>query len=114
MARMSLALCYSEGRGVKRDYSEAMKWLLPSVGQENSDVQNSSDDYCRIEDYLESFSWYQLSAEQGNSDAQFLLGFWYQFGLDGVDRNLELAVNWYRKSAEQGNKLAVAALKRID
>ena len=35
-------------------------------------------------------------AEQGDSDAQFNLGLCY-FNGDGVEKDLEQAVNWFRK-----------------
>ena len=41
-------------------------------------------------------------AEQGDSDAQFNLGICY-FNGEGVEKDLEQAVNWFRKAAQQGS-----------
>lgn len=53
-------------------------------------------------DYTEAIKWCRKSAEQGYAASQFFLGYIYEFGSDGVDKNCTEAVYWYRKSAEQG------------
>ena len=42
-------------------------------------------------------------AEQGDAKAQVALGFRYNTGLFGVEKDLRKAVKWYRKAAEQGD-----------
>ena len=42
-------------------------------------------------------------AEQGDAEAQVDLGFRYNKGLFGVEKDLRKAVKWYRKAAEQGD-----------
>ena len=46
----------------------------------------------------------EQAALAGNADAQCSLGCIYDFGLEGVDKNYQEAVNWYRKAADQGHK----------
>jgi len=47
----------------------------------------------------------QKNAEQGDADAQFLLGFWYFGGVDGV-KDYAKAFEWFLKATEQGEKHA--------
>jgi TPR repeat protein len=42
-------------------------------------------------------------AAQGNSEAQYLTGWRYQFGDDGLPVDYENAAEWYRQAAEQGH-----------
>lgn len=49
-------------------------------------------------------------AEQGNAEAQFEIGALYNFGEDGIQKDLREAVKWYKKSADQGYALAQRAL----
>ncbi len=45
-------------------------------------------------------------AENNDSEAQFNLGLSYEYGNNGVEKNLIEAVKWYRKSANLGNAKA--------
>ncbi|MCD8307992.1 MAG: sel1 repeat family protein [Clostridia bacterium] len=52
-------------------------------------------------------------ADAGDAEAQFMLGFYYQFGIfDGCPDDSK-ALKWYRKSAEQGNTKAQERLGDI-
>ena len=42
------------------------------------------------------------AAEKGNAEAQFNLGLCYENG-EGIQKDLQAAVNWYRQAAEKGN-----------
>ncbi len=44
----------------------------------------------------------RAAAEQGDADAQFELGGWYDYGLEGVLQDDAQAVAWYREAADQG------------
>lgn len=50
------------------------------------------------------------TAEQGCADAQFTLGIMYEFGDDGVEKDVAKAISWYRKAADQGHEQAQCAL----
>ena len=60
--------------------------------------------------YIQAFALYKQSAEEGYHWAQYHLGALYQFG-NGVQQNLEEAVNWYQKAANQGNDNAKKAIQ---
>ena len=45
-------------------------------------------------------------AEQGDIEAQFKLAVAYDFGKNGVEQDIDLAIEWYTKAAEQGHIIA--------
>lgn len=50
---------------------------------------------------------FQKSAELGNANAQLDLGYYYEKGLLGLEKNDEIALQWYLKSAEQSHTIAL-------
>lgn len=61
------------------------------------------EDDGEISDKKEALKWYLKAAEQGDTDAQFILGGKFQFGLAGVDENINEALKWYLMAAQQGD-----------
>ncbi|HNX67553.1 MAG TPA: tetratricopeptide repeat protein [Bacteroidales bacterium] len=59
--------------------------------------------YLSESDMGNAFIWFQKSASQGNDIGQNGLGYLYQNGYGGVDRDTSKANNWFLKSAVQGN-----------
>ena len=53
-------------------------------------------------DNKEAIFWWRKAAEQGLAQSQFNLGWAYDHGGKGVERDSAQAVLWYRKAAEQG------------
>ena len=53
--------------------------------------------------------WYKQAAEQGNAQAQYQLGWMYEKG-EGIEKNIDKALEWYRKAATQGQKMPRSAL----
>lgn len=53
----------------------------------------------------ENYARCKQVAEQGDPIAQYFLGQMYRKG-EGVEKNLQNALNWYRKAAEQESRLA--------
>ncbi len=97
---------YYYGRGVTRDYSEAVKWYRMAADLGHVRAQyNLGNHYYKGEgvsqDYSEAVKWYRRAAEQGNSFAQNNLGDCFYHGR-GVVQDYSEAVRWYRKAVDQG------------
>lgn len=109
---------YYYGRGVTKDYVEAVKWYKKSAEQGHVEAQYSLG-FCYeygqgvTKDYAEAFKWYKKAAEQGYADAQYNLGYCYKHG-QGVKQNKTEAKKWYQKAAEQGDEHAKKALKELN
>jgi len=75
----NLGVCYHLGRGVPRDYKEAVKWFLLSAEQGHAKAQFNLGACYRNGQGVprnigEAVRWMRLSAEQGHTDAQHYLG----------------------------------------
>lgn len=78
-----------------------MAWLHPSYAQApNADT--SQDGYRAIErgDYLGALYFWRPCADAGDAEAQFMMGWFAQYGLD-IEQNYAEALRWYQKSADQ-------------
>ena len=53
-------------------------------------------------------------ANQGKAFASYRLGKLYLFGADGIERDVELAIQWLTKSAEDGNEYAKQLLDNME
>ena len=106
-AQFNLGFCYDDGRGVVKDYVEAVKWYRKGAGQNFAPAQFNLG-YCYangqgvVKDYVEAVKWYRKAAEQNYTPAQSNLGWCYDNG-QGVAKDYVEAVKWYRKAAEQGH-----------
>jgi TPR repeat protein len=78
VAQVCLGNCYFEGKGVKQDYKEAIKWWEKAAEQGFAIAQvylghcYAKGDGVK-QDYKEAIKWWKKAAEQGNSDAQTAL-----------------------------------------
>ena len=105
-AQIDLGVKYTNGQGVSKDFSEALKWFRKAseqghaVAQYNLGVMYENGQGVP-KNYSEAVKWYRKAAEQGYARAQNSLGFMYYCG-QGVPQDYLEAMNWYRKSAEQG------------
>ena len=109
-AQNDLGKAYYEGKGVEKNFTEAVKWYKKAAYQGNAKAQEGLaicyDNGNGVEEDLkEAVKWYTRAAEQGNADAQNDLGYGYEFG-EGVEENIKEAVKWYTKAAEQGLPMA--------
>ena len=96
---------YYHGRGVVRDYEQALKWIRLAAEQGHSDAQHYLAAMYEAgegvaQDYKEAMRWFRLSADQGNGKAQHNLGIMYVNG-EGVA--YEEAANWFRLAVEQAS-----------
>ncbi|KAL1001113.1 sel1 repeat family protein [Haemophilus influenzae] len=107
-AQFNLGLMYYNGRGVKQDDFEAVKWYRKAAEQGNVYAQfnlgNMYHDGRGVkQDDVESVKWYRKAAEQGNVYAQFIVGGSYLLG-KGVQVNKSLAKEWFGKACDNGDQ----------
>ena len=115
--KVSLAVCYREGRGVPQDMPKAMAM------QQEAARQREPSAYCELgncyakgegmpQDDARAVEYYRLAAEGGDSMGQYNLGECYREGR-GVTKNIATAREWYQKAAKQGNFMASFMLKKV-
>lgn len=106
-AQNDLGDAYYDGKGVTKNFTEAVKWYTKAAEQGNAEAQKNLG-YCYnygegvAKNLTEAVKWYTKAAEQGNAKAQRNLGNCYYNG-EGVAKDFTEAVKWYKKAAEQGN-----------
>jgi TPR repeat protein len=74
-AQFDLGYCYDKGKGVTKDYKEAVKWYAKAAEQGNVDAQyNLGSCYFSGEgvtkDYQEAVKWFTKAAKQGSPEAK--------------------------------------------
>ena len=103
-----LAYMYAFGKGVEKDYEEAVKWLR--ANQESAAAQALlglmyEEGHGVAKDYEEALKLYSKAAEGGYGIAQFKLGRAYETG-HGKAKDEEEALRWYDKAGENGEVAA--------
>ena len=116
-AQAELGERFEAGRGVARDYGEAVTWYRRAAEQGHAHGQSGLGAMYGTgrgvsEDDAEAVRWYRRAAEQGLAVAQFHLAAHYAAGI-GVPRSDAEAVRWYRLAADQGNLEAQHNLGRM-
>ena len=117
LAQHTLGRCYKNGKGVKRDFREAVKWWQKAADQGNAGAQNNLGMcYYKGEgvekDLREAVKWVRRAADQGHAFAQCRLGVCYEIG-KGVDKDIDIAVQLYTEAAKQGETYSQKRLKRL-
>ena len=113
-AQFELAKMYENGKGVGKDYAEAVKWYRKAAEQGNTEAQYSLGECYEYghgvsRDYAEAVKWYRKAADQRYAQAQCEVGECYYYG-KGVNKDYAEAVKWYRAAADQGNESAQYSL----
>jgi TPR repeat protein len=113
--RAYLAVIYMEGRYVKQDYAESVKWARKAAKYENRIAQNVlgvayQNGFGVEKNYEIAFEWYKKAAEQENPTAIFNLGAMYYNGY-GVKKDERMAMELITKAAELGDPNAIALIK---
>jgi len=108
---------YETGKGVTKDYAEALKWYRKTADQGDANAQSNlglmySNGKGVTKDYAEALEWFRKAADQGNSFAQYNIGAMYHEG-QGVTKDRVEAIKWLRKAADQGHQKAKDALQRV-
>jgi len=116
-AQNNLGVYYYSGKGVTKDYKEAVKWYQKAAeqGLANAQINLGVCYFCGhgvTQDYTKAVKWFRKAAEQGLAVAQNNLGWCYEHG-EGVTQDYVKAKEWYRKAADQGNAKAKNNLDRL-
>jgi len=109
---------YALGKGVPKDYSEAVKWYKLAANQGHAIAQYkmgiSYDMGHGIpQNYKEAMKWYELAANQKVPQAQYNLGLMYGDG-DGVPKNYILAFMWINLAASKGIEAAIKVQTKLE
>jgi len=106
-AQCRLGKCYEKGYGVKQNHKAVEMWYTKAANQEYLKAfLYFAEFYASIwcEEAL-AVEWYTKAAERGDAYAQYMLGYYYRYGMM-IDRDDSKAVEWLTKAAEQGNTYA--------
>ena len=109
-AQYELSKTYMEGRIVKQDVAQAVRWVHAAAEQGlpeaevNLGLLYHSGTGVPL-DYSQCLYWMQKAANQGNVKAEYNMGVIFVYG-QGVQKDLPQAIRWYTKAAEQGHQLA--------
>jgi uncharacterized protein len=102
-AQSLLGLIYYNGRGVRQDEREAVKWFKRAAEQGDAASQLQlgimySEGRGVPQDYSEAAKWYQLAADKNTPEAEYNLGILYAYG-QGVPQDNVLAHMWFNRAA---------------
>ena len=117
-AQFYLGVMYDKGRGVPRDYVDAMQWYRKAAVRGVAEAQyNLALMYDKgqgiKQDYMAAARWYREAADQGLAEAQNNLGLMYDKG-QGVPRNYIEAYMWYSLAAAQADDKAARNLDLLE
>ncbi|MES2152147.1 MAG: tetratricopeptide repeat protein [Pseudomonadota bacterium] len=107
-----LGLMYYMGRGVPRDYQQAMLWHRKAALQGKADAQYVVGAMYYTgnavpQDQKQAVSWFRMAAEQGHGDALQALGLMYRYHVAGMRQDVVLAYMLWNLAAAKGNANAV-------
>ena len=111
-AQHLLGLMYYMGRGVARDYKQALTWHRKAAMQGKSDAQYVVGAMYYTgnavpQDHKTAISWFRKAAEQGHAEAQHALGLMYRYQAAGMPQDVVLAYMLWNLAAASGNANAV-------
>ncbi|MDB5935420.1 MAG: hypothetical protein JWQ01_2764 [Massilia sp.] len=107
-AQHLLGLMYYMGRGVPRDYKQAMLWHRKAALQGKADAQYVvgamyyTGNAVPLDQKL-AVSWFRKAAEQGHAEAQHALGLMYRYHQAGMPQDVVLAYMLWNLAAASGN-----------
>lgn len=110
-AQAMLGSMYYDGKGVRKDYSAALKWFQLAASKEGVPVIQgilAKMYYCGEgvrKDYHEAFKWCKAAVEQNDPYGQRLLGIMYYYG-QVVQQDYYEAVKYYDLAAHQDDAIA--------
>lgn len=116
-AQLDLGLRYRDGRGVKKDFAEALKWLRKAADAGNAAALDAVGFQYQVgwgvqQNYDVAFGYYQSAAKAGNLTGMNNLAHCYFSGL-GVDQAFPKAIELWKKAAAKGNGRAATELAMI-
>lgn len=109
-AQAVLGAAYAEGRGVRKDDVEAVRWYRLAAEQGNASAQNSlggmyANGRGVLKDDAEAVRCFRKAAEQGLYVAQYALGLMYARGRRVLKDDV-LAHMWYNIAGANGHENA--------
>jgi uncharacterized protein len=118
VAQFDLGFLYDSGRGVPRDYGEAMKWYRLAAEKGHAVAQYQlgtmyADGRGVPRDHAEAGKWYRRAAQQGYAWAQFFLGVAFANG-QGVPKILTLAHMWFSLAASSRYETPLGSLRTMN
>ncbi len=105
IAQYNLGVAFTNGTGIRQDYSEAVTCFRLAAEQDHAAGQCGLGFMYDLglgvkQDFAEAAKWYRRSAQQSHSTAQTSMGFLYEHGL-GIEQDYSKAMHWYRLAADQ-------------
>jgi TPR repeat protein len=106
VAQHNLGVRYENGEGLRRDYTEALKWYRKAAESGYAPSQNNlgnmyAEGIGVEKDNQEARKWYLKAAEQGLARAQYNLGI-RSLKVESVARYSAEAIRWFARAAYQG------------
>ncbi len=118
VAQNRIASMFLLGRGVAKDFSEAINWFRQSAEQGDAASQFElgmiyKRGVAAGQDYVEAQNWFNMGAVQGDARSQYQLGQLYKNGL-GVAPDPVEAYKWFNLAAgaANGREYALANTER--
>lgn len=107
-AQHLLGLMYYMGRGVPRDYKQALAWHRKAALQGKADAQYVVGAMYYTgnavpQDQKLAVSWFRKAAEQGHAEAQHALGLMYRYHVAGMPQDVVLAYMLWNLASANGN-----------
>ena len=111
-AQHLLGLMYYMGRGVPRDYKQALQWHLKAAEQGKADAQYVVGAMYYTgnavpQDQKHAVTWFRKAAEQGHGEALHALGLMVRYHVAGVPGDPVIAYMLWNLAAAGGNHNAV-------
>lgn len=126
-AQYWLASAYEKGNHVQIDLAASMMWMEKAADNGNelaqsiltgidnakiAEAQKHANDCYERKEYAEAAEWYYKAAYNGDAYSQFSLGFMLRRG-QGVDKNLNTAIEWLKEAIKNGNEDAEKEIEAI-
>jgi TPR repeat protein len=102
--RYMLGVIYMDGKGVDKNYGEALQWFTSAKEYDLAMVMIGrmyENSLGVPKDYQEAIKWYHSAAVKDSPYGLFQLGRVHEEGI-GVTKNIEEAITNYKKAAELG------------
>lgn len=109
-----LGAMYLDGRGIDRNYEEAVRWFQLAAEQGHPSGQLNLGLMYELgrgvgKSGAEALRWFRAAAEQGSASGQYELGMAYYRGTIVPKDNVK-AAHWIRMAAGQGHEKAISSL----
>lgn len=114
-----LGRMYRYGLGTEEDIPKALEYFSRSAKHGNTNarrmiaIEQLSGEHISM-DVKKAVGTLTELAENGDAVSAYRLGKLYLFGADGIERDVELAVQWLTQSAKDGNEYAQQLLDNME